>query len=116
MTDEVNLHFVTTCVISSLHEEYFSDPTTTDCISFPIDGPEKRDGHHVLGEVFVCPQTAIDYCKKHGGDPSQETTLYVVHGLLHLLGYDDLSEKEKRKMRTAEKRHMKNLIKKNLSL
>jgi probable rRNA maturation factor len=112
--DEVVIHFVDTQTICELHSQYFNDPSTTDCISFPIDDTDGI-GYCVLGEVFVCPKTAIDYATAHQSTPYKETTLYIVHGLLHLLGYDDLGEAEQ-KMRTAEKLHMKNLEKHNLIL
>jgi len=112
--DEVSIHFVETSKICDLHEEFFNDPTTTDCISFPIDEPNTPH-YCVLGEVFVCPKTAIDYGTTHNLCPYEETTLYIVHGMLHLLGYDDLGDEEP-EMRNAEKVHMKNLKKHNLIL
>lgn len=66
-------------------------------------------GYRVLGDIFVCPQTAVDYATRRDGDPYWEMTLYVVHGLLHLMGYDDIEPKERRRMRAAERRQMKAL-------
>ena len=105
--DEVSVHLVDTETISSLHEQFFGDPSPTDTISFPIDLEEDLN-YRVLGEVFVCPKTAIDYASENQSDPYFEITLYLVHGLLHLLGYDDLG-KEEIKMRHAEQRHMTHL-------
>jgi len=113
--DEVSINFVSTKKISSLHAQFFDDPTTTDCISFPIDDDDEiMSGYRMLGEIFVCPQTAIDYAENHQVDAYQELTLYIVHGLLHLMGYDDIDVKDRADMRAAEKRHMKNLQKLNL--
>jgi probable rRNA maturation factor len=113
-TDELSIHFVTRKDICTLHEQFFNDPSPTDCISFPIDNEEDVEcGYHVLGEIFICPQSAIDYDQKN---PYAELTLYLVHGLLHLLGYDDLDEKKLPKMRAAENRHMKLLESKDLVL
>lgn len=95
--DEVTMHFVTSKKICELHEKYFNDPSTTDCISFPLDDPQTEQKYTILGEVFVCPQTAIHYAQEHGVDPYEECTLYIVHGLLHLMGYDDLEPKEKKR-------------------
>lgn len=100
--DEANVHFITDKKMCALHDEYFDDPSPTDCISFPLD-------EELMGDVFVCPETAINYAKAHQSDPYKETTLYIVHGLLHLIGYDDRINLDKRKMRQAEKRHMKHL-------
>jgi len=105
VTDEVSIHFVDTKTICKLHDEFFNDPSPTDCISFPIDTAED-EGYKVLGEVFVCPETAVHYVAKNGGDVMQEIQLYVVHGLLHLLGYDDLTPQDRKVMRREEKRFL----------
>lgn len=107
--EEVGIHFVDTQKISELHFQYFGDPSPTDCISFPLDSA-------MLGDVFVCPQTAVEYARKHGKDPYEELSLYIVHGLLHLIGYDDIEDEDRAAMRAAEKRHMRELKKQKLSL
>ncbi|MBA3602269.1 MAG: rRNA maturation RNase YbeY [Parachlamydiaceae bacterium] len=112
---EVTVHFVGTKRICSLHAEYFDDPSVTDCISFPIDS-ECGSPYSVLGEVFVCPEIAFDYVKKHGGVLYEEITLYVVHGLMHLLGFDDIAEGDCIKMREREHFHMENLRERKLLL
>ena len=113
-TNEVSVYFVTTEEMCCLHLDYFNDPTPTDCISFPLDDSQDQDaGYHILGEVFVCPQTAIDYDAKAA---YSEATLYLVHGLLHLIGYDDLDAKSRRIMRAAEKKYMELLLCKKLLL
>ncbi len=100
--EEVSVYFVSSKRIAKLHERFFQDPTPTDCISFPID-----ENH--LGEIFVCPAVAIDYAKKRRANPYRETALYIVHGLLHLIGYDDLEKKAKETMRKKEKSCMRHL-------
>lgn len=108
--DEVGIHFVSSQEISALHQEYFNDPSTTDCISFPIDNSSQTETYRPLGDVFVCPEVAIAYAAKHKIDPYQELTLYVVHGLLHLMGYDDMEKGDKISMRAAERRQMRHLM------
>lgn len=114
--DEVAIHFVDTAAIMQLHEDFFGDPSPTDCISFPLDSECDSIPYQMLGEVFVCPETAIEYASKHQMDPYEETTLYIVHGLLHLMGYDDLQPEDRKAMRKAEARHMRNLRKRSLQL
>lgn len=106
---EVSVYFVSEKKISSLHKTFFDDPSPTDCISFPLDNEE-------LGEVFVCPQTAIEYADKHQLDPYDETALYLIHGLLHCLGYDDLEPNQRRTMRKKEKSCMALIKKLGISL
>lgn len=109
------MHFVETEEISHLHGQFFGDPSPTDCISFPMDGVEE-DGYCVLGDIFVCPNAAIEYAKEHQCDLHEETALYVVHGLLHLMGYDDIKDEDRQQMRAAEKRHMAHLAQLHVSL
>lgn len=99
---EVAVYFVSEKKICELHEQFFQDPSPTDCISFPMD-----EVH--LGEIFVCPSAAIVYGKKKDVDVYEETALYVIHGLLHLLGFDDLEERARRIMRKKEKSCMRHL-------
>ncbi len=114
-TDEVAVYFVGTEEISRLHKEFFNDPTTTDCISFPLDQDQSLE-YHNLGEIFICPKTAVDYALKNDGDVYLETTLYLVHGMLHLLGLDDIEEDDRQKMRAAEQRILEPLIRQKILL
>ena len=70
----------------------------------------------VLGEVFVCPHTALLYSQQHNLDPYRECTLYIVHGLLHLLGYDDISDADQKKMRAMEEKCLAYLEQRSLIL
>jgi len=91
------IHFVTKRKISTLHDQFFQDPTPTDCITFPYD-------EHFLGEIFVCPKVAKEYDPKH---PHRETALYIIHGILHLLGYDDLEPKARARMHKKQMKLLK---------
>lgn len=113
--DEVSIHFIDNETMCDIHADYFNDPSPTDCISFPMDDHEET-GYRVMGDVFVCPKTAIDYVKTHGGDVYQEVTLYVLHGLLHLIGLDDIEEKDRQAMRNAESAHLEHLRKKDIAV
>lgn len=93
----IAIHLVSKKKISLLHQQFFEDPTPTDCISFPLD-------EEVLGEVFVCPEVAQEYDPSH---PYEETSLYIIHGILHLLGYEDTKEKERRLMHKEQNRLLK---------
>ena len=104
--DEMSLYFVTEKKICDLHDTFFNDPSPTDCISIPVDMPDSFRPR-VLGELFICPKTALAYAKKHQTDPYKETLLYIVHGLLHLLGYDDIEPGDRKKMRQKERFYMK---------
>lgn len=99
---ELSLVFVTDPAIAKIHADFMDDPTATDVITFegePLAGQ--------AGEICVSADTAHAYAKEHRRDFATELTLYVVHGWLHLAGYDDLQPAKKRRMRAAEARAMK---------
>lgn len=112
--EEVTICFVTTNQICKLHKKFFDDPSTTDCISFPMD--DEEEPYRLLGEIFICPETALHYAQEHNTDPFEEVTLYIIHGLLHLMGYDDINDEDIVQMRKAEKRHMNKIKKLNYQL
>jgi probable rRNA maturation factor len=103
--DEVGLHFVSDRAMRKLHNAHFQDPTSTDCISFPIDSREEKE-YTILGEIVVCPKTAIEYAKTKKLDPYLELMLYIIHGMLHLLGYDDIEQKDRALMRRKERKYI----------
>ncbi|GEM_PF-275423 len=110
-TDEVSFHFVTERKICELHKEFFNDPTPTDCITFPLDALEEKKGSfHILGEAFICPRTALLYSKTHKMDPFQELYRYVIHCLLHLIGYTDTDPQQRAKMKRKENAYLKKII------
>jgi len=112
--DEVSINFVSEEEICRLHEIYFNDPSPTDCISFPID--DQNEQYRLLGDVFVCPATAIKYADAHQLPAHDELALYIIHGLLHLMGYNDISDTDIKKMRAAEKRALDHLKALDISL
>ena len=99
---ELSLAFMTDAKLAKLHGDFLDDPTTTDVITF-----EGQPEFGVAGEVCVSADTAATFAKTHGKDFSEELALYVVHGWLHLAGYDDLVPVKKRRMRAAEARALK---------
>ena len=99
---ELSLAFLTDKALAKLHGDFLDDPTTTDVITF-----EGQPALGVAGEVCVSADTAATFAKTHAKDFSEELTLYVVHGWLHLAGYDDLVPAKKRRMRAAESRALK---------
>lgn len=117
-TNEVAIYFVSKEEISIVHDEFFNDPSPTDCISFPMDKREESS-YHILGEIFICPKVAIEYLAEDLAvthDVYAEVTLYLVHALLHLLGYKDEEESDQIKMYSAQESYLDLLIKKKLLL
>jgi probable rRNA maturation factor len=99
---ELSLVFLTDPALAKIHADFMDDPTATDVITFEGD-----PAAGLAGEVCVSADTAKAYARTHRRDFSAELTLYLVHGWLHLAGYDDLQPAKKRRMRAAEARAMK---------
>jgi probable rRNA maturation factor len=99
---ELSLVFLTDAALAGLHADFLDDPTTTDVVTFEGD-----PALGAAGEICVSADTAATYARAHGHNFSEELTLYLVHGWLHLAGYDDLQPAKKRLMRRAEARAMK---------
>ncbi len=99
---ELSLVFLTDAALAQLHANFLDDPTTTDVITFEGD-----PALGTAGEICVSADTAAAYARNHGRPFSEELTLYLVHGWLHLAGYDDLEPAINRAMRRAEARAMR---------
>jgi probable rRNA maturation factor len=87
--------------MASLHGRFLDDPTETDVITFEGD-PDLG----LAGEIFVCADVASSYVDGDHERFPAELCLYIVHGYLHLAGFDDTSPILRRAMRAAEKRAM----------
>jgi len=85
---ELSISFVTSEEIETLHRRYMDEPGPTDVLAFPLDDDD------LLGDVVVCPEVAA----ANNPDVHGELRLLVVHGVLHLLGYDHEEDAERRAM------------------
>lgn len=105
---ELSLVFLTDPALARLHADFLDDPTVTDVITFEGETcPGLPPGAGPAGEICVSVDTAARYAEVHGRAFSAELALYLVHGWLHLAGYDDLVPAKKRAMRRAEARAMR---------
>jgi probable rRNA maturation factor len=91
---ELSLSFVDDDEMAELHVRYMDEPGPTDVLSFPLDEQE-HDGVRVLGDVVIAPAVAS---RNNPADPPAEVRLLLVHGILHLLGYDHETEDERAEM------------------
>lgn len=83
---EVDLAVVSSRRIAALNRRWLAHRGATDVISFDLTGPED-DG--LWAQLVVCADVAARQGPRHGHTAQRELLLYVLHGLLHLLGYDD---------------------------
>jgi len=84
---------------SRLHAEFCGDPSPTDVITFPGDASA-----HWAGDICLSLPCAQREAARRGRPPAAELALYLVHGWLHLAGFDDHAAADRRAMRAAERR------------
>jgi probable rRNA maturation factor len=97
-TTSLEVNFVDEKTIRALHDDFLRDPSATDVITFDLGAmPEGR-----LAAIAVCVPVAENYAERHGASLREELHRLVIHGVLHLLGYDDHTAAGKRLMRHRE--------------
>jgi probable rRNA maturation factor len=104
---ELYISFVSPQKIKKLKNELFNLNIITDVISVPIDTEDiDRNLPTIFGEIFICPEQANRQAKKYQNDFKSEISLLIIHGFLHLIGYDDQTEAERKIMRREEKKSL----------
>ena len=115
---ELSIVFLTDRKIRLLNKKFLKRDNATDVLSFDYTEPSRGDpaksskrsstspGQSIYakleGEVVISAATAYTNARQFNTSPDKEIMLYVIHGILHLLGYDDHSAKDKKRMRGKE--------------
>ncbi len=94
----VEVAVVSDAVIARVHREFMDVPGATDVITFDH------------GEIVVSADTARRCAAEHGHGVIEELALYIVHGLLHLNGYDDLSPRDRARMHRVQDRIWRGIV------
>jgi len=87
---EVIISVVSAEVMARVHLEFLQIEGPTDVITFPY------------GEILICAAIALENAERFRTDVQDEITLYAIHGLLHLHGYDDISPESARRMHSMQ--------------
>ncbi len=87
--------------IRKLNARFAGDDYATDVLSFPM--MEDDQTSLLLGDVVICPEIAETNAAKLGHDAARELDTLLVHGTLHLLGYDHDDEEEKARMEDRQR-------------
>lgn len=88
--------------LQRLNRDYRGIDAPTDVLSFPASEPDPETGALYLGDVILSAPRAAAQASSAGHSFEAEAQLLVVHGVLHLLGYDHGDEREKEKMWAAQ--------------
>ena len=111
-SSELSIRFVTDEEMASLNEEYRGKVGPTDVLSFECDGldddfgamgDEQLDVPFELGDIVIAPDVARRQTLDFGTSFEGEITLLLVHGLLHLCGYDHIDDDEADVMEARER-------------
>ncbi len=94
----ISLHLTTDEEIQSLNRQHLGIDAPTDVLSFPIPFDDPETGTPYLGDILISVPTAAQQAETAGHPLEDEIRLLVVHGILHLLGYDHGTSEEKAEM------------------
>jgi len=100
---EVSILLVDEATMADYHERFMDLPGPTDVLSFPMDelrppSDDEEPPLGLLGDVVLCPAVTAAQAAENGRTPESEADYLLVHGLLHLLGYDHAEPEEKATM------------------
>ena len=104
---EVDLLFVDNEAIREMNREYRDKDSATDVLSFPMYEPDEEiddEEEVLLGDIVISLERAQEQCEEYGHSLEREVMYLLVHGLLHLAGYDHMEEEEKKVMRAQEEK------------
>ena len=87
--------------LNSLKKKYFKMDVYTDVMAFNLG-----DNKNIDGEVYISIEDVLENSKLYSNTFNEEFSRIVIHGLLHLLGYDDKTKKEKDNMTLLEEKYL----------
>jgi probable rRNA maturation factor len=104
---ELSVVLVDEATMSAYHQKYMGEPGPTDVLSFPMDelrppNDDEDPPAGLLGDIVLCPAVTARQAQEHGRTAEAEAEYLLVHGLLHLLGFDHAEPDEKTEMFTLK--------------
>ena len=100
---ELSVSFVDEDEMAVLHERYMNEAGSTDVLTFPLDDEDRDEaGVRLLGDVVIAPAVAA---RNSPGAPQAELRLLLVHGILHILGYDHDDDAGRAEMWVRQERY-----------
>ncbi len=101
------VHLVSPDEMAALNEQYLNHEGSTDVITF--DHAEDDSSEEIYGELFISVADAVKQGREFAATWQSELVRYVVHGILHLRGYDDIDPADRKTMKKEENRIMSEL-------
>lgn len=108
LSAEINIIFTTDKEMKELNLKFLHHKYTTDVISFPLS----YDGKKTEGEVYINVDQARRQAKGFGVSINEENARLVIHGVLHLIGYDDKNKRGRECMTRKENLYLAKILSK----
>lgn len=109
---ELSIHFISARRMAEINRQYLQHPGSTDVITFDYregyEGIQEREAE-LSGEIFISVEDATRQACEFKTTWQEEIARYVIHGVLHLLGYDDLASGDRREMKREENRLLREI-------
>jgi probable rRNA maturation factor len=103
---ELGINFVSAKRSAEVNWQFLQHEGPTDIITFDYGSTPER----LFGEMFICVPEAVRQAAEFGTTWEAELLRYVIHGILHLRGYDDLEPAKRRVMKREENRLVRKLV------
>lgn len=100
---EVTVIFGDKTLLRELKKKYFDIDRTTDVIAFRLND---YDEPNIEGEIYICLAVAEENAERFNEPYSREINRLIIHGGLHLIGYDDSTDEEQQTMRKLEEKYL----------
>jgi probable rRNA maturation factor len=107
--DGINIVFTDDKFIRKLNTIFLKHKWVTDVISFPLS-----DNKKIEGEIYINLEQSRRQAKEYNSTFKSETQRLIIHGVLHLIGYTDLTQKTKKRMSALEDKYLDKICKKNI--
>lgn len=102
---DISIIFGNKKLLQDLKNRFFNIDQTTDVIAFRLNKYEEKN---IEGEIYICLPVAKDNAEHFDEPYEKEIARLIIHGGLHLIGYDDKSNVERQKMRELEDKYLRN--------
>lgn len=103
-TAEISIAVVNDARMQELNRQYLAHDHPTDVLSFVLERDERAKS--LDGEIIISADYAAREAVRYGWTAADELLLYVIHGVLHLVGHDDIAPSGRKAMRAAETKYL----------
>jgi probable rRNA maturation factor len=104
---DLHIYIVGEIEMTALNEGFLRHRGSTDVLAFDYREPGADQG--LIGEIFVCADEAVNQARRYRTSWQSELVRYAIHGILHLLGYDDHAAARRREMKSRENQALRTL-------